>query len=292
MGHDTTTPRTLRQLDSVFADRGLPTILVSDNGPQFTSELFASHMKANSIKHVLTPPYHPASNGFAEVAVGIMKGQLKRMDTSSSLPLLQEAVTSILFQYRSTPHTSTGRTPFELMESNKVRTTLSLVLPSMERRNEVRHQQKITRDSSVTSTLRIFNIGETVLVYNTISKTNDIEKVTKKVGKNCYEVMINGKTKLISADVMSKTALESDEPISDVICVSDSESVSDIMDSHMDSNMDFISNGSEFDMESENDRNKNVYVIPQRRKRKTEVERLNDPPNKDPVVSRTRSGHI
>ena len=165
MGHDTTTPRTLRQLDSVFADRGLPTIIVSDNGPQFTSQLFASHMKAKIIKHVLTPPYHPASNGFAEVAVGIMKGHLQKMETSASLPLLQEAVTSILFQYRSTPHTSTGRTPFELMESNKVRTTLSLVLPSMQRRNESRQQQKITtRDSSVSSALRVFNIGETVLV--------------------------------------------------------------------------------------------------------------------------------
>ena len=33
MGNDTTTPRTLRQLDSVFADRGLPSTIVSDNGP-------------------------------------------------------------------------------------------------------------------------------------------------------------------------------------------------------------------------------------------------------------------
>ena len=291
MGHDTTTPRTLRQLDSVFADRGLPTIIVSDNGPQFTSKLFASHMKAKTIKHVLTPPYHPASNGFAEVAVGIMKGHLHKMETSASLPLLQEAVTSILFQYRSTPHTSTGRTPFELMESNKVRTTLSLVLPSMQRRNESRQQQKITnRDSSTSSTLRVFNIGETVLVYNTLTKSNDIGKVTKKVGNNCYDVMINGRVKLISADVMSKTALKCDESISDIVSVSDSESVSDNMDSNMDSkmdsNMDFLSTESENDM--------NVYVIPQRRKRKTEIEKLHDsiPLSNIPVVTKTRSGHV
>ena len=296
MGHDTTTPRTLRQLDSVFADRGLPTIIVSDNGPQFTSKLFANHMKVKNIKHVLTPPYHPASNGFAEVAVGIMKGQLKKMDTSSSLPLLQEAVTSILFQYRSTPHTSTGRTPFELMESNKARTTLSLVLPSMQRRNESRQQQKIrNRDCVVSSSLRIFENGETVLVFNTLTKKNDIGKVHKKVGSNVYDVMINGRIKLVSADVMSKTVLKCDEPISDIVSVSDSESVSDIMDSHMDSNRDVLPDGSESDneYESEDDtRADNVYVIPQRRQRRNEVQQLHDSLSTGPIVSRTRSGHV
>ena len=59
MGKDTTTPRLLRQLDTIFAERGLPTIIVSDNGPQFSSHLFAEHMKTKKIKHVLTPPYHP-----------------------------------------------------------------------------------------------------------------------------------------------------------------------------------------------------------------------------------------
>ena len=298
MGHDTTTPRTLRQLDSVFADRGLPTIIVSDNGPQFTSQLFANHMKAKNIKHVLTPPYHPASNGFAEVAVGIMKNQLRKMDTSSSLPLLQEAVTSILFQYRSTPHTSTGRTPFELMESNKVRTTLSLVLPSMQRRNESRQQQKVgNRDTAISSTLRIFSTGETVLVYNTLTKNNDIGKVNKKMGNNTYEVMLNGKIKLVSADVMSKTQLICDEPISENN-ISETESVSD-MDSNMDCNMDtdrdfLVENpDSNVESESENDMpDGNVYVIPQRRQRKTEIEKLHDSLSTGPSASRTRSGHV
>ena len=54
----------------------------------------------------------------------------------------------------------------------------------------------------------------------------------------------------------------------------------------MDSNMDFISTESENDM--------NVYVIPQRRKRKTRMELLHDslPLNDGPVVTRTRSGHV
>ena len=61
-----------------------PTTLVSDNGPQFTSSEFASKMSKWKIKHILTPPYHPASNGLAERGVGIVKDKLKKMGVSGS----------------------------------------------------------------------------------------------------------------------------------------------------------------------------------------------------------------
>ena len=102
-------------------------------------------MKAIGIKHTLTPPYHPASNGLAEVAVGIVKGGLKKMEASASPALLQDAVTTMLFFYRMTPNTTTCRTPFELMDSNKVVTPLSLLRPSVQRSNEHLQQQRIQR---------------------------------------------------------------------------------------------------------------------------------------------------
>ena len=43
MGKDTTTSKLLRQLDHIFADRGLPMTIVSDNGPQFTSDVCSKH---------------------------------------------------------------------------------------------------------------------------------------------------------------------------------------------------------------------------------------------------------
>ena len=81
MNSDTTTLRTLAVLYGWFCEEnGFPTTLVSDNGPQFTADMFKEKMVRWGVKHILTPPYHPASNGLVECAVGIVKDRLKKMD--------------------------------------------------------------------------------------------------------------------------------------------------------------------------------------------------------------------
>ena len=54
MNTDTTTNKTLAILYSWFcSETGVPTTLVSDNGPQFTSQVFKDKMLRWGIKHVL-----------------------------------------------------------------------------------------------------------------------------------------------------------------------------------------------------------------------------------------------
>ena len=62
----TTTTKTITKLRDLFARFGIPEQVVSDNGPQFTSEKFTSFMKSNGIKHTHCAPYHPSSNGAVE----------------------------------------------------------------------------------------------------------------------------------------------------------------------------------------------------------------------------------
>ena len=48
-----------------------------DNGPQFTSNEFATFMKGNGTHHIRSAPYHPASNGLAERFIQSVKQALK-----------------------------------------------------------------------------------------------------------------------------------------------------------------------------------------------------------------------
>ena len=73
----TISEKTIEILRSMFAQHGLPEQLVSDNGPQFTSTEFAEFLKGNQIKHTMSAPNNPASNGLAKRFMQTMKRTLK-----------------------------------------------------------------------------------------------------------------------------------------------------------------------------------------------------------------------
>ena len=81
----TTTAYILQTLDSLFKEYGFPTVIRSDGGPQFRSE-FDEYCKKNAIKHELSSPYNPESNGLAESAVKNLKSIILRCkDTGEEL---------------------------------------------------------------------------------------------------------------------------------------------------------------------------------------------------------------
>uniref|UniRef100_UPI00109F9090 uncharacterized protein K02A2.6-like n=1 Tax=Podarcis muralis TaxID=64176 RepID=UPI00109F9090 len=75
----TTTEAVIRVLRGLFATHGCPDVLVSDNGPQFTSGTFERYLLGLGIRHALTAPFHPSSNGQAERMVRSTKETLARL---------------------------------------------------------------------------------------------------------------------------------------------------------------------------------------------------------------------
>ncbi|XP_037558255.1 uncharacterized protein K02A2.6-like [Dermacentor silvarum] len=69
---------TISVFRTVFSQHGLPDIIVSDNGPAFTSSQYADFLNRNGIRRMMVPPYHPASNGAAEQVVQTIKDKLKK----------------------------------------------------------------------------------------------------------------------------------------------------------------------------------------------------------------------
>ena len=159
----TTATAAISVLRAVFARYGLPHEVVSDNGPQFVSEEYQTFLKMNRIKLTLVPPYHPASNDLAERHVRTFKGMYKAYGNTRSV---QRRVANILFRYRNTPHSTTGKTPAELFLKRESRTFLSLVKPSLKSRVESRQaSSKLYKDGAHLK-LRTFDLYQLVRVKN------------------------------------------------------------------------------------------------------------------------------
>ena len=98
----TTAAKTIETLRHLFARYELPEPLVSDNGPQFVAEEFATFLKQNGVKHIKCAPYHPSSNGLAERFVRTFK-EAMRAGEQDGLPM-HHRMENFLLHYRATPH--------------------------------------------------------------------------------------------------------------------------------------------------------------------------------------------
>jgi len=69
--------QTVAILSKLCAQHGVPDTIVSDIGTQFTSHEFREFCKANDVSHILSPPYHPKSNGLAKCFIDTKRSLLK-----------------------------------------------------------------------------------------------------------------------------------------------------------------------------------------------------------------------
>eukprot|EP00118_Oscarella_pearsei_P024180 m.300985 g.300985 ORF g.300985 m.300985 type:complete len:663 (+) comp40804_c0_seq14:1019-3007(+) len=127
----TTSEKTIAVLRSLFSCYGIPEQLVSDNGPQLTSEEFADFLKMNGVKHIRSAPHHPATNGEAERFVQTFKNAMKSQEKDEGN--LQQKLSRFLLDYRSIPHSTTGAAPSVLFLGRRLRTRLDLLQPNQEK---------------------------------------------------------------------------------------------------------------------------------------------------------------
>ena len=113
LGKDTSSRNTIAHLKSVFSRHGIPECVISDNGPQYSSEEFAKFSVQYGFTHVTSSPKYARSNGVAERAVETVKQMLKK-EKDPYLALLA---------YRSSPVLGLY-SPAELLMGRKLRTTV------------------------------------------------------------------------------------------------------------------------------------------------------------------------
>ena len=111
----TSSSETINKLRRLFATHGLPSGIVSDNASAFTSEEYGEFLHLNGIKLITSAPYNPVTNGMAEKVVQSFKEAMTNM--SGPLPT---RISIYVFASRTTPHTTTGIAPSELLMGRKL----------------------------------------------------------------------------------------------------------------------------------------------------------------------------
>ncbi|KFD58860.1 hypothetical protein M514_00023, partial [Trichuris suis] len=181
-----TTAATLENSRKLFTQFGLPEVLVSDNGAQFTSAEFTESCMKNGIQHIRAPPYHPQSSGQAERFVDTFKRSLVKMKGEQGV---KGTLQTFLFHYRSTPCSAIGKkSPAELFLGRRLRLTLDLIRPTVRqqrRRNEKMEQQFNRRHGA---RKREFSIGDTVLVKDHYANRWIPATVRRRLGNVVYQL--------------------------------------------------------------------------------------------------------
>ena len=181
----TTATEVIAHMKSIFARHGIPELIVSDNGPQYSSKEFAEFMREYQCRHITSGPLYPQSNGEAERAVKTIKGLLKK-EGDPYLALLSNRATPLQIGY----------SPSELLMGRKLRTTVPTIreqlvprVPDSTLVRERDKQQKQRQERTFNTRRRARELSELVPGDNVwVPDRSSEATVLNEVNHRSYEV--------------------------------------------------------------------------------------------------------
>ncbi|KAK7100337.1 hypothetical protein V1264_023309 [Littorina saxatilis] len=219
---NTTSSTVIKKLKAHIARYGSPCILVSDNGPQFTSENFQEFARSFDFEHRTSSPYNSKANGKAESSVKTAKALLRKNKEGDQF--------LALLNYGNTPSQATGTSPAQRFFNRRTRTllptTATLLKPKVDLDTEKKklraHQKKQkTNFDKGAKDLPHLEEGDTVrMQYFTLGHKKWTKAVvTKRLDDRSYEIQANGSLYRRNRVHLKKTAESaSPEPSADSAC--------------------------------------------------------------------------
>ena len=224
-GKTCTTDQVINATVNLITLFGIPEIIYTDGGPQFLENgKFGSFCKDWGIRHILSSPYMPRSNGHAEAAVKQMKKLIKanlttngRLDRNSCLAGLQV--------FRNTPRQPSGESPNELIFGRKVRDSMPIpkeqLLPEFRYRTEERifnnKQSKLpdTERNGPKRELHLLKPKTPVRIQHAITKKWDTTGFVVSFGQNTREYLIRVGHKIVRRNrhFLKEIEVEAVEPV-------------------------------------------------------------------------------
>lgn len=222
-----TTDVVIRFLTEVFVREGYPRELVTDNGTQLRSDQMNKFLSENGIKHYTSSLYYARANGLVERMNRMVKEGLQAASLENTP--WQIAIETRLFAYRTTPHSTTGITPFELLRGHKPRTRLNAPIkpqkqPATALRSRVESKQrkmKVYTDARRSAKEHKFQVGDVVRVRLPFHVSKEKSKFSEpfeviSVQENCVTLSDQRKwnvSKLVKCAVREDLDLDMNEDV-------------------------------------------------------------------------------
>lgn len=154
---------TIKSMKSAFANKGVPEICQSDNGPPFQSQEMRDFSRRKGYYHKHITPEWPRANGTVERFNRTMKKAVQAAHIEGTK--LRDAAQEFVGMYRATPHSATGKSPFAAMHGGRqMKMSLPVITKEgevLDRQKDQRYKEKMIRENSGHHK---FEVGDTVLI--------------------------------------------------------------------------------------------------------------------------------
>src|SRR5213078_3270220 len=166
----------------IICRHGCPRVILSDRGTHFRNELVDGLCEKFEIKHKLSSPYHPQTNGLVERFNRTLCESLAKVSEKENE--WDKHIESVLFAYRTTKHNTTKKTPFFMVYGREA------ILPI----EDFKNGENFGKDAIIERNYDLIN-----LVDERIKALENIER-SQVQQKNRHDIKIKGKTKFNIGD--------------------------------------------------------------------------------------------
>src|SRR5437667_4033914 len=168
--------------EGIICQHGCPKIILSDRGTHFRNKLVDGLCEKFKIKHKLSSPYHPQTNGLVERFNRTLCESLAKVSRKEDE--WDEHIESVLFAYRTTRHNTTKKTPFFMVYGREA------ILPI----EEFKNGKDFGKDAIIERSYDLIN-----LVDERIKALENIER-SQVQQKNRHDTKIKEETKFNIGD--------------------------------------------------------------------------------------------
>lgn len=161
-------------IDQVFARYGLPCYILSDNGPQFVSNLFSEFCRLMKIQRKFTANYHPQTNMTERVNRTLKP--LIAIFAQEHPHSWDKEIQKLAFAIRTSVNETTGETPAFLMFGRDPRIPLDVIIgDAIQGPPPINEEQEQIRD------YKTYLMDKLRVAFNTVREHSEVEKLSQKM---------------------------------------------------------------------------------------------------------------